>query len=361
MTKEEKKLELEVLKKQRNNDIENGLTVYEANDSTIRMNKLAHWPLFAGLKIQRFITGYKLHKLNEVPKYYFDENKNKLKTFERPVIFAPNHVRKKDIEMILEAMKKNVILLSGDFENVHGTLSGSLLEKNGIIYFDMEDHLDRKNVIEVEKQVLGKNNHIMKFYEAAWNLSPNLLVYNGYYSLVQTAIDTNALVIPVTFEQKVELDMSDKNVYIKFGEPIDYSEIFCEKDKVTGKRIKRNLSKDEKIKGLEILKQEIAKNLLEIIDKYSFIKRSDLEEKYKIKYTPKDYFTPDYKMKSSVEPYWDEYKKRVLSEWSFDEEDISKKHFVDKNITPKEEAFAHLDELNLNSNNAFLLSKRNHH
>ena len=70
---------------------------------------------------------------------------------------------------------------------------------------------------------------------------------------------------------------------------------------------------------------------------------------------------PDYKRKSPLIKCFEEYMNKVLSEWKFSLEDIEEKHFVDKNIVEQSKAFEHLDNLNLNKNNAFLLSKRNHH
>lgn len=380
LRKEKLKLEQEELKKQRDEDIKNGRRVYEARKETIKQNKRYHWPLYAGLKIQRLFSGYRLHKLNKCPKYYYDKDGKKKKVSDRPIIFAPNHVRKKDIEMLLEAIKKHAILLSGDFENLHGTLSGTLLEKNGIAYLDMDNPYDneelkrdekylkeleeyikitndpilkeeysnekkkyeeklkdiindRKNVKEVERQVLNAGNDLLKFYEASWNLAANKLVYEGYFSLIQTAVDTNALIIPIAFEQPVDFNMDDKNVYIKFGKPIDFSEYFGVK-----KGEKRILTFEEKKRGLEILMDSIASLLFDIIDEFSKVKRDDIPE-----------------------DYWEKYKEHVLSEWCFNEEDINKKHFVDKSIVEQKEVFEHLNNLNINSKNAFLLNKRNHH
>lgn len=378
---EKNKKELERLKKQRDNDIKSSNAVYEARKSTLKKNKRYHWPLFFGLKTQRILSGYKIHVLNELPKTYTNAQNEELNTFDRPIIFAPNHVRKKDIETLLEVFKKHVILLSGDFENLHGTLSGSLLEKNGIIYFDMDDPYnnvdlkrdrkyleeleeyikikndpilieeyenelkkynkkieniinDRKNVKEVERQVLNTGNDIMKFFEASWDLFPNLLVCNGYYSLVQTAVDTNALVIPVIYEQPVDFDMNDKNIYIKFGKPIDYLEKYGVDDNV---KTEIKLTHEEKKEGIQELRDQLATLLYEILEEHCAVRRKDI---------PKD--------------YWEKYKKHVLSEWYFNEDDINKKHFVDKTITEQKDAFEHLNHLQLNKNNAFLLNKRNH-
>ena len=73
LRKEKLKKELEYLKKQRDDDIKTGNTVYEAKEDTLKQNKKYHWPLFYGLKAQRNFSGYKLHVLNKLPKYYYTE------------------------------------------------------------------------------------------------------------------------------------------------------------------------------------------------------------------------------------------------------------------------------------------------
>ena len=112
---------------------------------------------------------------------------------------------------------------------------------------------------------------------------------------------------------------------------------------------------------LDLIKGQIGGLLFDIWDKYSNVSREKLEEKYGKTLTAEDYFVPDYKRKSPLIKCFEEYMNKVLSEWKFSLEDIEEKHFVDKNIVEQSKAFEHLDNLNLNKNNAFLLSKRNHH
>ena len=111
----------------------------------------------------------------------------------------------------------------------------------------------------------------------------------------------------------------------------------------------------------DLIKGEIGRLLFDIWNKYSKVSRKKLEEKYGKTLTAEDYFVPDYKRKSPLIKCFEEYMNKVLSEWNFSLEEIEEKHFVDKSIVEQKEAFSHLDNLNLNKNNAFLLSKRNHH
>lgn len=339
MTKEEINIEQKKLKERRQFRIDNGLLAEELE--SIEKNLHLHKPLYYTMKTFNTLSWYKKDFQKEFPSFSG-----------RPVIFAPNHVRMQDIAIEMEAIPYHMVLLSGDFENVHPDISGKLLEKNGIIYLDMKDPEDRKNIKVIINDILGSGYNMLWYYEASWNFSENKPYYDGYNYMVQAAVNQNALVLPVAFDL-IDNDrvFGKRKACVKFGELIDYRKIY-------GNKI---LSKEEKIEGLDLLKGQIGKLLFDIWEEHSYTRRDDLARKYEKILTPSDYFTPDYKMPSPLHSYWDEYIKRALKEWKFTEKDIEEKHFVDKTKVEQEEAFKHLDCLNLNSNNAFLLSKRNHH
>ena len=291
-----------------------------------------------------------------------------------------------------------MVLLSGDFKNVHPDISGKLLEKNGVIYFDMknpydsselkeqrkyleeiESYLnddlsgvlkeeynrakgeyetnlkslinDRHNVKKVINDVLQSGYNMLWFYEGSWNLSENKPYYEGYNYMVEAALKNNAIVIPGAFEIIDIPGKRKRRAIVRLGKPIDYTKMYDI----------NTLTKEEKNEGLDLIKGQIGGLLFDIWDKYSNVSRKELEEKYVKTLTAKDYFVPDYKRKSPLIKCFEEYMNKVLSEWKFSLEDIEEKHFVDKNIVEQSKAFEHLDNLNLNKNNAFLLSKRNHH
>lgn len=80
---------------------------------------------------------------------------NRKKT-DKPKIFAITHICKEDIEIVSEAIKEHYYLLSGDFENLHGTLDGLFLALNGVIYFNEKDRMDRHGVKERMIQILKR-------------------------------------------------------------------------------------------------------------------------------------------------------------------------------------------------------------
>lgn len=375
----------EELKKTRQENIDNNRGASELKE--IEKNLPLHNVLYAIMRI--FNSAYK----KDFQRVFYDFGK-------RPIIFAPNHVRMQDIAIQMEAIRNHMVLLSGDFENVHPDISGKLLELNGIIYFDMQnpyddeelirdkeylDELqeyikitnsdvlkkeyeeklciyndklkniinDRKNVKHVISDVLNNGYNMLWYYEGSWDFSENKPYYDGYNYIVQAAVDSNAIVLPVAFDI-IDNDrlFSRRKACVRFGSPIDYRKIYGNKQ----------LTKEEKNSGLDLLKGQIGYELMfNIWKENSSVKRDELAKKYSKKLTAQDYFVPDYKRPSPLCSYWDKYIKKALKEWKFTEEDIEKKHFVDKDVVAQKDAFEHLDNINLNKNNAFLLSKRNHH
>ena len=127
MAKEEKiNKEQEELKQRRQYNIDHNLPSEELKD--IRKNLWLHNTLYKIMSLFNTISGFE----KDFERYKFDFNG-------RPIIFAFNHVRMQDISSEMEAIKNHMVLLSGDFKNVHPDISGKLLEKNGVIYFDMKN------------------------------------------------------------------------------------------------------------------------------------------------------------------------------------------------------------------------------
>ena len=317
--------ELEELKKLRVERMESGGQAPELDN--LKHNQIMRLVLYYPLRLMRKINKTGLDKNKKVKqvsisKYKQSKSNDVLLPKCRPIIIAPNHVRKQDIELILEAVPLHMFLLSGDYKNVHGDIGGAMLEQNGVVYFDMFDPEDRKNVKWVIDQILSNNVNMLWFYEGSWNLSPNKIVEEGYTHIVQAAIDNNALVLPISF------DMVDNKSYIHINEPIDYRLRYGN----------RKLSKEEKIKALDVLKEKISNGIYEIWDNNFHEKKDNIPE-----------------------DYWEKRNEEVLGEWYFDADEIKMKHFKNPNKVSTDEAFEHLNNIEPNKNNAFLLSKRNHH
>ena len=303
-------------------------------------------------KILRMLIKINNGYIEKMNKDYYTGLKEELSIYEgRPIIFAPNHVRMQDIEVQMEACPFHQVLLSGDYMNVNGSLAGILLEKNGIVYFDMNDKSDRKNVQNVIYDILQNNYNLLWYYEGTWCVSPNKPYNDGSFQIVQTAIDTNAIVVPIAFDM-----VDNKIAVIKYDKPIDYNAIYG----------KRKLTVEEKIEALDLLKGMIGKSLFEIWDEYNHVNRDDLVRKYAPELLDYPNLEETFEFKPPnkygvLHKCWDEYLEKILSEWNFTLEDLEEKRFKANDVVSQEEVFSHLYKIKPSKNNAFLFSKKNHH
>lgn len=385
------KKELQDNAKKRDYLIKNSLELPEVLE--IKKNIKYHNALYHAIKLVRILSLCK----SDFPKRDFldDIYKKHPEYRNRPIIFAPNHLRKDDTQHILEAIKPHMALLSGDYENLHRNIGGPLIEKNGIIYFDMTNYYntddlksdekyireleeyikltnskelidelnsekekynkkinsiinDRANVKVAIDQILENSINLLWFYEGSWNLSCNKPYYDGSFHMVQAAIDNNALVIPVSYD--LIKNKIFKRSVVMVSDPIDFRKIYGNK----------KLTIEEKKEGLDIIKGAIGNNLFNIWEKYCKVSKDELYKKYGKKPNIEDDLTHDFKKESNIKSYFDKYMNDVLKEWYFTLEEIDNKHFADKDKVESKDAFSHLDSLRLNKNNAFLASKRNH-
>ena len=261
------------------------------------------------LKLSRILEKEKLVILNESRKKY-----------DKPVIFAPTHIGGNDITSVFEAMKPHAWLLFGDPKEMYANAIGAVADINGIIAFDIFHKPDRAFAKEKMKRLLNAGGNLLCFPEGAWNVIPNQLVSPLYASTVELAITCDAYIVPVALCR----DNDTMTYYVSFGEPIDYSD--------------KEVS--EKFTLTDDLRNTLASMKWEIMEQIPHIKHSDIDEAYIEKFFSV-IITPD-----------------VVSSTLQDAIDQS---FHPKNITSQDEAFEHLDNLNPNINNAFLINCRNHH
>ncbi len=261
--------------------------------------------LYRILKIRNKLLGNKLSMLN-----------NEFEHTDRPKIYAITHLGKLDIEMISEALKEHYYVLSGDFENLHGTMDGLFLEVNGIIYVKEDNPEDRLRVRETMINTLKKGGNIMYFPEGTWNLSKNLPVLGLFPGIIDIAKEANAIIVPIAIEQY------DHEFVGNVGHNIDVVEYY-----------NQGLKRDE-IKG--ILRDELATLKWEIYESVPMLDET-----------------------SRTDEFFDKLVEQRMSEWKgFTLEEVKAKEFKDHSITTPEEAFDHLNHLNISKENAFLLRKK---
>lgn len=158
------------------------------------------------LKVSRSLQGYRIEIMR----------KTKI-PHDKPVIFAVSHIGKLDFEIVSEVIKKQYHVLAADFMHMKGTFSGFFLWMNGVIYIDVLDKNDRKNSRDLMVNILKQKGNIMIFPEGTWNLSPNEIIYDIQLGTVDMAMETGAVIIPISLEQYEE----QKKFVINMGEPIE--------------------------------------------------------------------------------------------------------------------------------------------
>lgn len=275
-----------------------------------RTRVIMHPILLFAITLKNLFSGFKTTTLfnSKVPKT------------DRPIIFSITHIGKHDIEVCSQILKKHYYLLSGDFENLHGTSDGMFIELNGIIYLNKYDKDDKIKSKETSITMLKNGGNIMWFPEGIWNLSPNQPVLPLPFGIIEVALKADAVIVPVAVEQY------GKEFYVNIGS------IFNVKKYVP------QYTDEYALKSAAItdLRDVMATLKWQIWESRSLCKRTDL---------PKDFF--------------ESFVNERLKEWhGFTYEDVRAREFRPKNVIGYKEAFAHLSDLQPNLNNAFLFNKR---
>ncbi|MBD5519848.1 MAG: hypothetical protein HDR03_01210 [Lachnospiraceae bacterium] len=221
--------------------------VSKVNNLSLKARKRIHLILLSVIRLRNRINGYHHTVIRD------DREKT-----DRPKIFAITHICKADIEVVSEALKEHYYLLSGDFENIHGTLDGLFLALNGVIYFNENVKEDRHSVKERMIQVLKCGGNIMYFPEGTWNLSPNLPVLPFYRGIIDVALGSDAVIIPVAIEQY------EKQFITKIGSNFD---VAC-------------YGEDRKAEALSELRNRMAELKWEIWESIPMVERATIADNY---------------------------------------------------------------------------------
>ena len=193
---------------------------------------------------------------------------------ERPVIFALTHVGKYDIEVSAVGIREHFYLLTGEYEHLQGTLYGTFLLINGVIYFCETVKRDRKAVKEKMIEHLRNGGNLMYFPEGTWNLTPNLPVLPCFWGIVEIAQKSNAIIVPVAVEQY------GKCFKVNIGENFDMMQF--------------GIDANERRKAITALRDELATLKWEIWESEELQKRSEIKG-----------------------DEWSEYVKKRLEEWPY--------------------------------------------
>lgn len=270
---------------------------------TLKQRKLIHPILLNVIKLRNRGNKFKIETLN-----------GKIEQTNRPKIFCITHIGKFDIEVVSEVIKEHYYLLSGDFENIKGTLEEKFLGLNGVIYLREDDKEDRKKSKEKMIQTLKLGGNIMYFPEGTWNLSPNLPVLQCPFGIIEVAQKSNAVIVPIGIEQY------DKTFIATVGKNFDASKY----------------SEDEKINAISDLRDAMATLKWDIWESVSPNVRSQMDENE-----------------------FDKFISERLKEWpNFTLEEFYDRVFKPKNIQDEKNVFEFLKDLDIGTNNAFLAKQQ---
>lgn len=270
----------------------------------IKLHNFLHWLLVPCIILLRKINGIKLTIV-------CDERKKTKK----PVIYACTHIGGVDIETAFEAIKNPCWLFLGDPREIYKNFDGVMLSMNGVICLDSKDKKDRMIGKETAIGLLKNGGSLMIFPEGAWNISVNQPVMGLFSGTAEIAIKSGAEIVPVAME------CYDKHMYVAIGENMDISE-YCLEDKY------RLTSK---------LRDNLATLKWHVFETVGVKERSNIPADYKEKF-----------INSIINDNKDT---------SYTEQDVIDTMFVDKRVTEPKTAFAHLEKMKLNKQNAFLFRK----
>ena len=188
------------------------------------------------------------------------------------------------------------------------------LKLNGVIPLETKNKQDRKIAYNRAIELLNNGGNLLIYPEGAWNVTPNEMVMKIFTGTVRMAKETGVDIIPIAVEQY------DNVFYFNVGK--NYSI-----DKNT------NLSLTELN---EDLRDKLATLKWEIMETQPKLDRAKVTDDY-------------------LDIFQSEIVNRCNYGYGFSLEDAISESFHDKNITKPEEAFAHLQEIEYDINNAFLL------
>jgi len=274
-----------------------------------RIRKVAHPLLLEALNIYHMAKKIRIKTNGSVQKA------------NRPIIFAASHIGLYDAEVVLQAIRKHVYMLSADEEIMYRTFDGWLFDANGVICVDPEDKADRKIAIETAVKYLARGRSLLWYPEGTWNLSPNYVILPIHYGIIEAAVRTNAVIIPIGIEQY------DRTHSIDFT--VNIGAVFDPKKYLDGE-----LTREQKITLAEMLRSNMARLK---IDAWESVSRADIGS-----------------------DYWDIFVAKRLAEWPHYTMDIiHQREFNPNGFISGADVFSHLCNISIGPHNAFLARARN--
>ncbi len=263
-------------------------------------------------------------------------------------IFVVNHRQSDDMVFSASAVGENGYFVFGNrILSLESLSNGYGLWMYGMILVDRNNKESRKACYDKMKYVIENGGNVIIFPEGYWNLkdngqrderhladdhhSENWLVQDINIGAVRLAKETGCMIVPAILHYD---EIGKKMCYGRRGKPI-------------------TVSKDDDIfeKKNEVV-QAMTDNYWYLMEKYSKYSVEKLE-----------------KMGISLSDMWYSWADKLVSDCDIDsvnykldleDEKLIGKAPVVNGVTTNEDAFSHLDNIEYNHKNAFLLSKKLH-
>lgn len=232
------------------------------------------------------------------------------------MIFASTHGFKDDAVTAIGIADRQVYVLNGSVRQMTYTLDGISMWAIGTFMVDRNNKDSRTSSKDKMIRALQLGSRVLIYPEGTWNKSPNDLMNKLFPGVYDVAKTTGAFVVPIA-----SLIVGDM-ICAKRGKPFDISQY-------------------DRKEGINILRDLMATLRYEIIEEKSTYLRDDLPKNEK------------------ADEYWKKEIDSLMAEVEFYDyaEELHTK-FIDKNITEYNDAFAHLQNISVNYNTAFLFNKR---
>lgn len=235
---------------------------------------------------------------------------------QKPVIFASTHGFKDDAVAAIGIAGRHAYVLNGSVRQMTYTADGISMWAIGTIMVDRNNKESRASSKEKMVRALQLGTSILIYPEGTWNKSSNDLMNKLFPGVYDVAKATGALVVPIASV------IVDDNIYAMRGQAFDITQY-------------------ERKEGMIVLRDNLATLRYEIIEE----KAQDLRDNL-----PKG---------KKAEEYWEKRTNDLMAEVEFyDYEEELHTKFIDKNITEYCDVFAHLQNIPINYNTAFLFNKR---
>lgn len=272
----------------------------------IKIRKNIHALMMIILKIDRILKKEKIIIL-----------KDKRLPHNKPVIFAATHIGGNDIERVFEAIKEHAYIMLGDPGIVYVNEIGLTLNLNGFLPLDTRNKLDRKIAYDRSIELLKKGGNLLIFPEGAYNVFENLPVMKIFPGAVKMSRTLECDIIPLAIEQY------NDTFFVNIGENISFS-------------------KEESLKDANLRLRDILATLKwEIWEYQELAKRSSYSKEFCQNFRQSVVDRDDY------------------GEYVYTLQDIYDTMYHEKNEISEEEVFSCLNNVNINTNNAFVLKLRN--